>query len=317
MHVVVLGHVDAGKSTLMGRVLHAVGAVDAKQQRRNERDAAAMGKASFGWAFALDATEEERSRGVTVDVAQARFVTPGNARAHEPTRVTLLDAPGHRDFVGNAISGAARADAAVLVVDASAGGFEAGFREAAGANGRGGYEASTFPNAGRKLGGVVGTGQTREHVRLARSLGVNRVVVAVSKMDSCEYSRDRFDEIKNALTPFLAQSGFDDGRVSWVPVSGFEGVNLVPNGRRPGPAIAGAVVDRRNAHGGHRRVARRRPRRSPARFACRSPTSSSATPARTAAAAPRTARWARAPWGVRWRPGRFARVTRCWSCPRG
>ena len=240
MHVVVLGHVDAGKSTLMGRVLHAVGAVDAKRQRRNERDASERGKASFAWAFALDATEEERSRGVTVDVAQARFVTPvtpGDGR--EPTRVTLLDAPGHRDFVGNAISGAARADAAVLVVDASPGGFEAGFREAAtfgsnGSNGRGGYEASP-QNAGRKLGGVVGTGQTREHVRLARSLGVNRVVVAVSKMDSCEYSRDRFDEIKAALTPFLAQSGFGDGRVSWVPVSGFEGVNLVPNGDVPVP----------------------------------------------------------------------------------
>lgn len=238
MHVVVLGHVDAGKSTLMGRVLHAVGAVDAKQQRRNERDAAEMGKASFGWAFALDATEEERSRGVTVDVAQARFVTPVTpGGGHEPTRVTLLDAPGHRDFVGNAISGAARADAAVLVVDASAGGFEAGFREAAisGANGRGGYEASPAPGGGRRLGGVVGTGQTREHVRLARSLGVGRVVVAVSKMDSCDYSRDRFDEIKAALTPFLARSGFGDGRVSWVPVSGFEGVNLVPNGDVPIP----------------------------------------------------------------------------------
>ena len=216
---------------------------------------------------------------MTVDVAQARFITPVTpGGAHEPTRVTLLDAPGHRDFVGNAISGAARADAAVLVVDAAPGGFEAGFREAPyRARTDGGIRSVTRARR-RKLGGVVGTGQTREHVRLARSLGVGRVVVAVSKMDSCDYSRDRFDEIKAALTPFLAQSGFGDGRVSWVPVSGFEGVNLVPNGDVPVPQSlarwwTGGTLTEVSTLCPPSTAAR------PARFACRSPTSSSATPA--------------------------------------
>ena len=210
-HVVVLGHVDAGKSTLMGRVLHAVGAVSQRQAHRNQRDAAAAGKASFSWAWALDERPEERERGVTIDVAQARLET-GN------TSVTLLDAPGHRDFVPNAIAGAAQADAAILVVDAAPGGFETGFAAGTGAG--------------------AGGGQTREHVRLAKSLGVERVVVAVSKMDACGYSRGRFDEIRAALSPFLASCGFGEDRVAWTPVSGTEGVNLALPNAGPNPELA-------------------------------------------------------------------------------
>ena len=194
-----------------------------RQVHRNQRDAAAAGKASFSWAWALDERPEERERGVTVDVAQARLET-GN------TTVTLLDAPGHRDFVPNAIAGAAQADAAILVVDAAPGGFETGFAAGAGAG--------------------AGGGQTREHVKLAKSLGVERVVVAVSKMDACGYSRGRFDEIRGVLSPFLATCGFGEDRVAWTPVSGVEGVNLAlpnagPNAELAawwdGPTLVGAI----------------------------------------------------------------------------
>ena len=224
LHVVILGHVDAGKSTLTGRLLHATGMVTQRQAHRNERDAAAAGKASFSWAWALDERPEERERGVTVDVAQAHMDTGYTA-------VTLLDAPGHRDFVPNAIAGVAQADAAVLVVDAAPGGFESGFA----------------PTGGSGSGG----GQTREHVQLAKSLGVERLIVAVSKMDACGYSEARFEEIKTALEPFLKQTGFKaEGTVRWVPVSGFEGANLVLPGAPPppqlsawwsGPTLAGAI----------------------------------------------------------------------------
>ena len=143
---------------------------------------------------------------VTVDVAKVCLDTGA-------TLVHLLDAPGHRDFVPNAIAGAAQADAACLVVDASRGAFESGFR------------------AGGDDGAAAGGGQTREHVRLARSLGVERLIVAVSKMDSCAYSQARFEEIKGALAPFLRKSGFAEDAVAWTPVSGTDGTNLVPETR--------------------------------------------------------------------------------------
>lgn len=132
-------------------------------------------QASFSWAWVLDERPEERARGVTVDVALARFITPGHT-------VTLLDAPGHRDFVPNMITGAALADAALLVVDGSPGGFEAGFggdasRAAAG---------SGF-NGGSRAGASVG--QTREHAQLARSLGVEQLAVVTTKLDTCGYSQ--------------------------------------------------------------------------------------------------------------------------------
>ena len=206
LHLVVLGHVDAGKSTLFGRVMHALGATSDRERHRNARDARAAGKASFAWAWALDARPEERARGVTVDVAKVCLDTGS-------TLVHLLDAPGHRDFVPNAIAGAAQADAACLVVDASRGAFESGFR------------------AGGDDGAAAGGGQTREHVRLARSLGVERLIVAVSKMDSCAYSQARFEEIKGALAPFLRKSGFAEDAVAWTPVSGTDGTNLVPETR--------------------------------------------------------------------------------------
>ena len=147
--------------------------------RRYESQAAKEGKGSFKFAWVLDETDEERARGVTVDVANAHFETQSKA-------VTVLDAPGHRDYTANAITGAVQADLAVLVVDARTAEFEAGFGPG---------------------------GQTREHAVLARALGVQQLVVAVNKMDAVdplepEWPQRRFDEIRGKLAPFCKSVGF-------------------------------------------------------------------------------------------------------------
>jgi elongation factor 1 alpha-like protein len=206
LHLVILGHVDAGKSTLTGRLLADVGAVPGRSAAALARAATAAGKGSFGWAWILDASEDERARGVTVDVAAARF---------GPTRhwacVALADAPGHRDFVPAAMTGAAAADAAVLVVDGTPGGFEAGF--SGGGGGGGGAGAGGF-------------GQTREHAALARALGVGQVIVAVTKLDGLSWPADRFAEVRAVLGPFLASLGFPPSRTQWLPVSAPDGQNV-------------------------------------------------------------------------------------------
>lgn len=135
-------------------------------------------QASFSWAWVLDERPEERARGVTVDVALARFKTP----MHD---VTLLDAPGHRDFVPNMISGATLADAALLLVDGSPGGFEAGFMGAPG-NGAG---VPAFLMGGVGARDAASGGQTKEHAQLAKSLGIDQLTVVISKLDTCDYSQ--------------------------------------------------------------------------------------------------------------------------------
>lgn len=186
------GHVDAGKSTLMGRVLHELGETTQRALDQNERQAQKIGKGSFALAWSMDALDEERERGVTIDIAVDSFTT-------EHRRFTLLDAPGHKDFIPNMISGAAQADAAILVVDGAPGAFEKGFE---------------------------GGGQTREHARLVRSLGVRQVVVAVNKLDAVDWSEARFESIREQLTPFLAQSGFHPSMVSFIPVGAMSGENV-------------------------------------------------------------------------------------------
>lgn len=193
MGLVVVGHVDAGKSTLMGRMLVELGQVSEREHQSNARQSAKMGKGSFAYAWALDSSEEERARGITIDVAQDSFRT-------ENTVFHLLDAPGHSDFVPNMISGAAQADAGVLVIDAITGAFEAGFGP---------------------------RGQTREHATLLRSLGVQQLIVVINKLDAMSYSQARYEEIRSQLQPFLQQGGFDLSRhVQWVPCAALEGENL-------------------------------------------------------------------------------------------
>ena len=154
-----------------------------------------MGKSSFALAWVLDQRVEERSRGVTIDIATNRFET-------DATSFTILDAPGHRDFIPNMIAGASQADFAVLVVDASTGAFEAGLK-----------------------------GQTREHALLIRSMGVSRVIVAVNKLDTVGWSQERFDEISQQVSGFLVATNFQLKNVSFVPVSGLRGDNMVHRSR--------------------------------------------------------------------------------------
>lgn len=198
LHLIVLGHVDAGKSSLMGRLLYELGLVDDKKVHKTQKEAALAGKASFAWAWMLDERPEERARGVTIDVAMTRFDTSHRA-------VTLLDAPGHRDFIPNMIAGAAQADAALLIVDGSIGGFERGFDATA-----------------------HGGGQTKEHAHLARSLGVSQMAVVITKLDTCGYDQSRFTAIKSTLLPFLTgDCGFKASNILCLPAVGPTGENLV------------------------------------------------------------------------------------------
>lgn len=198
LHLAIVGHVDAGKSTLTGRLLYLMDRVSQKEMHKYQREAKQKGKESFAYAWVLDESPEERQRGVTMTVAVAHFDT---FKFH----VVLLDSPGHKDFVPNMIVGASQADAAVLVVDASTGAFEAGMD-------------------GQGIGG-----QTKEHAQLIRSFGVEQLIIAINKMDVVEYSKERFDFIKSQLGPFLRRCGFKESSLMWIPVSVIENQNLVTN----------------------------------------------------------------------------------------
>ncbi|EOY29196.1 Translation elongation factor EF1A/initiation factor IF2gamma family protein isoform 2 [Theobroma cacao] len=194
LNLAIVGHVDSGKSTLSGRLLHLLGRISQKEMHKYEKESKLQGKGSFAYAWALDESAEERERGITMTVAVAYF---DSKRYH----VVVLDSPGHKDFVPNMITGATQADAAILVVDASIGSFEAGMDGA--------------------------KGQTREHAQLIRSFGVDQIIVAVNKMDTVEYSKNRFDFLKSQLWTFLRSCGFKDSSVSWIPLSVVENQNLV------------------------------------------------------------------------------------------
>ncbi|XP_022088685.1 HBS1-like protein isoform X2 [Acanthaster planci] len=199
INLVVIGHVDAGKSTLMGHLLYLLGQVNQRQMHKYEQESKKLGKASFAYAWVLDETGEERQRGITMDVGLTNFETSNRI-------VTLLDAPGHKDFIPNMITGAAQADVAIMVVDATRGEFETGF------------------DAG---------GQTREHALLVRSLGVTQLAVAINKLDTVGWAEERFSEIVGKLGHFLKQAGFKESEVQYIPCSGLTGENLKDRATEP------------------------------------------------------------------------------------
>jgi len=194
LNLVIMGHVDHGKSTTTGHLLYLAGAIDERTIKAFQEEAEKMGKGTFKYAWVLDNLKEERERGVTIDLRFLKFET-------NKFYFTVIDAPGHRDFVKNMITGASQADAAVLFVSAKKGEFEAG---------------------------IGPGGQTREHAFLAFTLGVRQVVVAVNKMDdiTVEWSKERYDEIKNEVTRMLRMVGFKVEKAHFVPTSGWTGDNL-------------------------------------------------------------------------------------------
>ncbi|MHA1834269.1 MAG: translation elongation factor EF-1 subunit alpha [Candidatus Baldrarchaeia archaeon] len=195
LNLVIIGHVDHGKSTLMGHLLYLAGAIDERTLRKYEEEAKKIGKESFKYAWVLDKLKEERERGLTIDLAFWKFET-------SKYYFTIIDAPGHRDFIKNMITGASQADAAVLVVSAKKGEFEAG---------------------------IGPGGQTREHAYLAFTLGVSQIVVAINKMDdpSVNWSQERYQEIRNEVAQLLKEIGYKVDKIHFVPVSAWTGDNLV------------------------------------------------------------------------------------------
>ncbi len=182
MNLAVIGHVDHGKSTLVGRLLFETGAVPAHIIEQYKKEAEAKGKATFEFAWVMDSLKEERERGLTIDIAHRRFDTP-------KYYFTVVDCPGHRDFVKNMITGASQADAALLVVAAKEG---------------------IMP-------------QTKEHVFLSRTLGINQLIIAINKMDTVNYDESRYKQVKEDAEKLLKTVGYKTENIHFIPTSAFEG----------------------------------------------------------------------------------------------
>jgi elongation factor 1-alpha len=195
INIVVIGHVDAGKSTTTGHLIYKCGGIDKRTIEKFEKEAKEIGKASFKYAWVLDKLKAERERGITIDIALWKFET-------QKYYFTIIDAPGHRDFIKNMITGTSQADCAVLVVASGQGEFEAGIDK---------------------------NGQTREHALLAYTLGVKQLIVVVNKMDdkSVNWSEARYNEIKNEVSNFIKKIGYNPEKVSFVPISGWLGDNML------------------------------------------------------------------------------------------
>jgi len=195
VNIVVIGHVDSGKSTTTGHLIYQCGGIDKRTIEKYEKEAMELGKASFKYAWVLDKLKAERERGISIDISLSKFET-------EAYRFTIIDAPGHRDFIKNMITGTSQADVGVLVVAAPTGEFEAG---------------------------ISPEGQTREHALLAYTLGVKQLIVAVNKMDehSVNYSEQRFNEIQAEVSNMLKKTGYNPKNVPFIPVSGWAGDNMV------------------------------------------------------------------------------------------
>lgn len=186
INVVFIGHVDHGKSTTVGRLLYDGGALSEQEYRKLEEEAKARGKGTFVFAYVMDNLKEERERGVTIDVSYKKF----EAQKHQ---FTIIDAPGHRDFVKNMITGTSQADVAVLVVAAKEG---------------------IQP-------------QTKEHAFLAQVMGIKQIVVALNKMDEVNYDEAKFKDMKDQVTKLLTGVGYKADNIRVVPISAWRGDNIV------------------------------------------------------------------------------------------
>jgi len=206
LSIVICGHVDSGKSTTTGRLLFELGGIPERELEKLKAEAEALGKQSFAFAFYMDRQKEERERGVTISCTTKEFYT-------ERWHYTIIDAPGHRDFIKNMISGAAQADVALLMVPAD------------------GNFTTAIQKGDHKAGEVQG--QTRQHARLINLLGVKQLLVGVNKMDCdvAKYSKDRYDEIGNEMKSMLTKVGwkkdFVEQSVPVLPISGWMGDNLI------------------------------------------------------------------------------------------
>lgn len=195
INIVVIGHVDSGKSTTTGHLIYKCGGIDKRTIEKFEKEAAEMGKGSFKYAWVLDKLKAERERGITIDIALWKFES-------QKYYVTIIDAPGHRDFIKNMITGTSQADCAVLIVAGGVGEFEAG---------------------------ISANGQTREHALLAFTLGVKQLIVGVNKMDNTEppYSQSRYEEITKEVGQYIKKIGYNPAAVAFVPISGWHGDNML------------------------------------------------------------------------------------------
>jgi elongation factor 1-alpha len=195
INIVVIGHVDSGKSTTTGHLIYKCGGIDKRTIEKFEKDAQDMGKGSFKYAWVLDKLKAERERGITIDISLWKFETP-------KYYVTIIDAPGHRDFIKNMITGTSQADCAVLMIASPQGEFEAGISK---------------------------NGQTREHALLAYTLGVKQMIVVINKMDdkTVNWGQARYEEIKKEVASYIKKIGYNPDKVNFVPISGWHGDNML------------------------------------------------------------------------------------------
>ena len=191
--LVVIGHVDSGKSTSTGHLIYKCGGIDKRTIEKFEKEADEMGKSSFKYAWVLDKLKAERERGITIDIALWKFES-------EKSVFTIIDAPGHRDFIKNMITGTSQADVAILMIASPSGEFESGWSK---------------------------EGQTREHALLAFTMGVKQMIVCCNKMDSASYSEERYKEIKAEVSTYLKQVGYKIETVPFIPISGWVGDNML------------------------------------------------------------------------------------------